>query len=141
MITFTNPRHLAEFDDWPSGRDRVKCKFYIEHDAKRGWRVCRQTTDKHGKWCKPKTKTFSGMACIVDGSNGKTYILQLAQAYGFVTVSRHDFMDADPKELDRDQGRIGSNTASFHKEDPEHAALVALIISGQDAATMLYPNR
>ena len=108
-LTFTNPRSMAEFDDWPSGREKVKCKFYVEHDAKRGWRICRQTQDKRGQWCKPKTRTFGGLCAIVDGSDGKTYILQHARIYAFVTIIRWDFFDAFDGE---------ESIRSFHSPSP-----------------------
>ncbi len=92
-LVFINPRTVAEFDDWPSGAHRVKCKFYMESN-KRGLRILRQTQDKHGRWCKPKTTSYSGPAAIVDGSDGRTYILQFAAAYGFIKIWSHDFMDA-----------------------------------------------
>lgn len=91
-LTFSNPRVLAEFADWPNGRNRVKCRFYVEHDLKRGFRVCRQTTDKNGQWCKPKMHTYASLSCIVDGSDGKTYILRSVPEYGMICVDRHDFM-------------------------------------------------
>jgi len=115
-LTFSNPRSTAEFNDWPSGRDRVQCKFYVEHDAKRGYRVCRQTTDRDGKWCKPKTMTYSGLCAIVDGSDGKTYILQIAAMYGFVSVWRHDFMTA---------------CDAIFEADPRHWELMKVILQGQ----------
>lgn len=125
-LTFSNARSTAEFDDWPSGRDRVKCRFYTEHDQNRGYRVCRQTTDKKGAWCKPKTTTFSGLCTIVDGSDGKTYVLRIANEYGFVSIYRHDFMTAYD---------------SVFEADARHAELLKIIVDGQDAFTMLYPNR
>jgi hypothetical protein len=93
MLTFSNPRLSAKFDDWPSGSHRVKCTFEIVCDAKRGWRVIRTTTDKNGKWCKPKATTFGGRAVLVDGSDGRTYILQHAGNYDFIVIRRSDFMD------------------------------------------------
>jgi hypothetical protein len=125
-LTFGNPRTQAEFDDWPSGKFRVKCKFYVEHDVKRGFRVCRQTQDKAGKWCEPKTLAFSGHCAIADGSDGKTYVLQIAAQYGFVSIWRHDFMTA---------------WDSVFAEDARHAELLTIINQGQDASTLLYPNR
>lgn len=114
-ITFSNPRLHAEFDDWPSGGKRVKCVFDVEHHPKRGYRVSRTTTGK------PKYDTYGGKAAIVDGSNGKTYILQVADAYGFIKISRSDFMDAT--------GDIGRNAAVFG-DDTEYADVLKLI---QDA--------
>jgi len=122
-LKFSNPRSVAEFDDWPSGKDRVKCKFWVEH-TKRGYRVARQT-QKNGEWCKPKTTTFSGIAAIVDGSDGRTYILQVAEPYGFINVWAHDFMQAFDGVFDRDD---------------RHGELLKIITEGQDPLVMLYPK-
>jgi hypothetical protein len=115
-LTFTNARLEASFDDWPSGANRVQCRFYVEHNEKRGYRVCRMTTDKAGNWCKPKERTYGGPCAIVDGSDGKTYILQIAKLYGFVSIIRHDFMDACDAVFDR---------------DPRHAELIQIIKSAK----------
>lgn len=88
MITFSNPRLSATFNDWPSGSKRVTCVFNIEHHPKRGYRVTRTTTGK------PKTNTYGGRAAIVDGSDGRTYILQCAGMYDFIMVSASDFKNA-----------------------------------------------
>ena len=101
-MPFTNPRLRAEFDDWPSGRDRVKCRFEVLPRDRYGVRVSRTTTDKSGRWCKPKLTTAGQQAAIVDGADGKTYILVerdgktyiLVERTGGVHVSSHDFMDA-----------------------------------------------
>lgn len=102
MITFSNPRLLAEFDDWPSGRERVQCRFEFEHNPKRGYRIKRTTTDKHGRWCKPKVCAYSGPGAIVDGSDGRTYIIQQSQ-YGFVQVWSSDLMNADERTYIKDK--------------------------------------
>ncbi len=113
-VTFTNPRLRAEFDDWPSGGKRVRCVFEVERHAKRGWRFSRTTTGK------PKTSTFSGQAAIVDGSDGRTYLLQISHAYGFVMIKRSDFLDAT--------GEIGRQASVFQGSDPElHKELCELI--------------
>lgn len=94
-MNFSNPRLFASFDNWPSGGQQVHCKFWVEW--KKGlFRVGRATT-KNGVWCKPKYHTYGSKAAIVDGDDGKTYILQLSQ-YGndHITISRHDFMSASP---------------------------------------------
>lgn len=113
MTTFSNARRIAEFTDWPSGRNRVQCKFEVEHNEKKGYRVVRTTTDKNGLWCKPKADTYNGKAVIVDGADGKTYILQNVPMYGFIKVSRSDFMS---------EGTVHQSS------DPEaYAALKAII--------------
>ena len=85
----SNPRRDAVLGDWPSGRVRVNCRFWIESDPKRGERVCRQIEDKNGRFCKPKRKTYCTRACIVDGDDGRTYLLEQAR-FGFITIASHD---------------------------------------------------
>jgi hypothetical protein len=118
MITFSNARLTADFSDWPiGGSNRGQCKFAVEDGGKRGKRVSRTTTDKHGRWCKPKYTTYSDEVCIADGSDGKTYILSLSATYGFVSIHRHDFMSAE-------------RSGSFPK-DEDFEGLVALIRSAK----------
>lgn len=119
MITFSNPRLIAEFDDWPiGGTARGKCRFEVLHE-KKGWRVRKATTDKDGNWCKPKLTTFGGPAAIVNGSDGRTYVIQDCREYGFVNVWGGDLKNP------RDCQPI------FKRENPEsHAELLALIDQG-----------
>ncbi len=110
MLTYSNPRLVAEFADWPSGGNRVQCRFACETGSK-GMRVSRTTTNKFGVWCKPKTTTYCVKCCICDGSDGKTYILEYSH-YGFVSVLKHDFFQAE----------------AIHTTQPERlAACLALI--------------
>lgn len=126
MILFSNPRLRAKFTDWPSGRNRVQCVFQV-HRAAKGWRVSRATTDKHGAWCKPKLTTFAGHTCIVDGDDGKTYILEHAGQYDFITIRRSDLLCASQAEL-------GHDYAVFSRNLPErHAELLALIAQAKPA--------
>jgi hypothetical protein len=91
MITFSNPRLKAVFDNWPmGGNKRGVATFAVEKHPTRGFRVGRTTTGK------TKYDTYGGKAAIVDGDNGRTYILQLT-GYGFIKVSRSDFMSAEPE--------------------------------------------
>jgi len=118
MITFSNPRLTAEFTDWPiGGSNRGLCKFAVEDGGKKGKRVSRTTTDKNGRWCKPKYTTYSEKVCIADGSDGKTYILSYSKTYNFVSIHRHDFMSAE-------------RSGSFPKDD-DFGTLVALIESAK----------
>lgn len=87
-LTFSNPRLAASFSDWPMGGSRRgNCKFAVEHNPKRGYRISR-TTAGHN----PKITTFGGKVAIVDGSDGKTYIVQHAGQFEFINVWRSDFM-------------------------------------------------
>ena len=139
MITFRNPRLLAEFDDWPIGRnDRGRCVFKVESKESSArkigqagrnlWRVSRTTTNRLGAWCKPKCSTWSGQAAIVDGSDGRTYVLQIAQGYGFVKVMRHDFMDAEGGSVFAEV----VNQAGQRVDNPRHPELVRLIFQAYD---------
>lgn len=89
-LEFSNPRLKAEFSDWPSGRDRVKCEFFVEDNGKKGVRVGRRT-QKNGVWCKTKYDTYCKKAVIVDGNDGKTYLLILTNINS-ITVAYSDFM-------------------------------------------------
>ena len=89
-ITFSDARTRAEFDDWPSGKARVKCEFWVEKGAKHGERVARRTTHpKTGRWCAPKKTTYATRQRIVTGSNGRTYILRYIGIYQTITVIDH----------------------------------------------------
>ena len=105
MLPFSNPRKSAEFNNWPiGGNNRGICKFWVEHTPGKGFRVARSTTDKHGRWCKPKVMTYHGPACIVDGSDGRTYILTSSPRpnHASISVYRHDFKCANFEEGKQD---------------------------------------
>lgn len=95
MLTFSNPRLVAEFDNWNCGGFTGKCRFQIEYRPKLGYRVLRTTTNRNGGWNKPKMSRYAGITCIVDGSDGKTYILQHIPNYRGVHVMAHDFMSVN----------------------------------------------
>ncbi len=97
-MKFSNPRRIAEFTDWPiGGSARGNCRFSVESNNK-GERVSRTTTDKNGRWCKPKYTTYGQKYVIVDGDDGKTYVMCLNNL-GFISIYRHDFMSANPSAL------------------------------------------
>ena len=84
MITFSNPRLNATFDDWPlGGTRRGTCTFQVETNA-RGSRTLRTTTGK------PKASTYSDKCCVVDGSDGKTYLLHYNKTYNAVSIYQSD---------------------------------------------------
>ncbi len=97
MVKFSNPRLYAEILDYPIGRGlRGKCVFSVEKDNKKGSRVVRVTTGQ------PKKDTYATMVAIVDGDNGRTYILKFDDRGGSVSVFRHDFMCAEASEIGED---------------------------------------
>lgn len=88
-LTFSNPRQTATFPDWPlGGNRRGNCTFTMEYKEGKGYRIVKQTTGK------PKVATYGGKGAIVDGSDGKTYIIQFTAQFDFIRIMRHDFMSA-----------------------------------------------
>jgi hypothetical protein len=113
-LTFSNPRLEATFNDWPlGGNKRGQCVFKVETHPKRGQRVGRTTTGK------TKFDTYSPQVAIVDGSDGRTYILSLT-GYQFVSVADSSYMSAGSVHK-------SSNPAGYD-------ALVAIIKQAQPVA-------
>jgi hypothetical protein len=117
LITFTNPRFYAEFADWPlSAGKRGRCTFRVE-TSERGARVLRTTTGK------AKTTTYCQRAVIVDGSDGKVYILELAPRAGHITIRAGTLFNASPADIGRPA------TVHVSSEPEAYGELVALINS------------
>ena len=97
LLTYSNPRSNAEFPDWPlGGNNRGLCRFHVEQHPKKGFRVGRTTINpKTGLMNATKFYTYGGPVCVVDGSDGKTYILQYSAIYNGISVIRHDFMNSE----------------------------------------------
>ena len=95
MVTFSNPRLHAVIEDYPlGGNKRGPCKFDVEFKKGKGWKFFRTTTGK------PKsTIAYGGRACIVDGSDGRTYLIQHGGIYDAVTIYASDMKNPDPKVL------------------------------------------
>ena len=111
MTIYTNPRLHAEIDNWPFGSKRVKAIFDIEQTNK-GERATRITENpKTGGFNKPKKLTYARKQRIVDGDDGRTYILVLSE-YGHVSV-----MQGDMKYQAHD---------SVHSDSDRHAELMEL---------------
>lgn len=116
MISFTNPRLNATFGDWPLGFNaRGTCTFVVETHPKRGQRVLRTTTGK------PKASTYSDKCCIVDGSDGKTYLLHYSKLYEAVSIYQSD------NQHNAHFGRAGDHYVSRSAEPELFAELLTLI--------------
>lgn len=114
-MNFHNPRLRAEIPDWPMGGSRrATCTFAVEHKPGKGWRFTKQTTGK------PKTTTYAGKGCIVDGDDGKTYLLQHAGQFDFITIRSSDLLCADPSVL-------GHDHTTQHGEEDRFNTLMDLI--------------
>ena len=56
----------ATIDDYPIGRrERGKCRLQVERAADKGYRTVRTTTNKFGRWCKPKKSTYTNNVTVV----------------------------------------------------------------------------
>jgi hypothetical protein len=96
-INYTNPRMRAVIPDWPSGSKRVTAVFEIETEPKSGkQRAVRTTTGA------PKKLTYAQQARIVDGDDGRTYIIELS-IYGHVSVMRGDMKIQEESIFEKDQ--------------------------------------
>jgi len=108
--TYSNPRLVAQFDDWPYGKLRARTTFKIEFST-RGERASRVTVNpKNGRLNKPKVTTYAQKVRIVDGDDGKTYIIE-KPIWGHISVMKWD--------LQFQHETIGDN-------DPRYAETLAL---------------
>jgi hypothetical protein len=87
MTTYSNPRMEAVIDGWPIGRTRTTAHFAIEVVPGQGERGTRYTIDpKTGKPSATKKLTYARKARIVNGDDGKTYIIELTSIYGHIVI-------------------------------------------------------
>ena len=111
-MMYSNPRLDVTIADWPTGSHRTTAHFWIETHTSRGQRGMRQTAHPiTGKLAAPKKLTYARQARIVDGDDGRTYILELG-VYS--------------KSLSVMQGNMQFQAEHIAESDPRHAALLAL---------------
>jgi hypothetical protein len=102
---FSNPRQAATIDNWPVGfRGRTTAKFEVETDPKKGQRVSRVTQNKTKTgWNEPHKTTYADKFVIVDGDDGKTYLLASSK-YGHIVIWQSD-MKHTAESIGRDDPR------------------------------------
>lgn len=111
MLKFTNARKEACIENWPlGGNRRGVARFYTEAREGKGERVCRVTTGK------PVLGNYYSKTAIVDGEDGKTYILGYTSQYGFIYIM---------------QGDMKYSAGSVFPADPSFAELMELIDSAK----------
>lgn len=89
MPNYSNPRLEAVIENWPIGSKRTTASFQIEK-TNRGERARRFTIDpKTGRPSAAKVLTYAVKARIVDGDDGRTYIIERS-VYRFISVMRGD---------------------------------------------------
>lgn len=96
---FSNPRHSVVAPNWPAGTKRGEVQyatatFQVEFKPSKGYRVIKTVVGK------PKVSTFGGRVAIVDGCDGKTYIIQKSQFSEAIYIYRHDFKHPIKQELE-----------------------------------------
>lgn len=88
---YSNPRMQATIDNWPTGSYTTTAIFSIETHPTRGQRAVRVTHHPiTGKPAAPKKLSFARQARIVDGDDGRTYILEMSIYSGLLYVMRGD---------------------------------------------------
>lgn len=114
-MTYSNPCMHAEIPNWPmGGSKRGVATFSIETRAGKGQRAVR-ITECNGKLSAPKVRTFAKQARIVDGSDGKTYVVELS-SYGFISVMRSDMKLSAEDAIWPEDARFESMLALFDVE-------------------------
>lgn len=104
MIQLSNPRTKAVIEDWPlGGSRRGTCTFEVESN-RRGQRVNRVTTGK------PKRTTYHSKCAIVDGDDGRTYVIATT-AYGGVVRIKSCLKLTDYFSQERDPDEFNQITA------------------------------
>lgn len=107
IVEYSNPRMEATIKDWPTGNTRTTAIFKIEQHRTRGERATRVTINpKTGRPNAPKVLTYATHMRIVDGDDGRTYILELSQ-YGTLRVMQSNMQFQaeviDPKDPRRER--------------------------------------
>jgi hypothetical protein len=115
---YSNPRLYTVIDDWPYGHARTTATFAIEQHPTRGERGVRTTIDpKSGRPSKPKALTYARHARIVDGDDGRTYIMQLT-TYGTIYVMKGD-MHFEQEYISIGDPRYADVLALFDTEEEQ----------------------
>jgi len=104
-MKYSNPRMKAVIPDWPSGRHIVEATFAIEIHPTRGERATRVTTGA------VKKLTYAYKARIVDGDDGRTYIIELTRPGGHISIM---------------QGTMKFQQACVFADFPQYPELLAL---------------
>jgi len=109
LPTLSNPRMEVIIEDWPIGRQRCKAWFAVE-SGPRGERVSRRTENKtRTGWNAPKHTTYATRARIVDGDDGRTYIVKDIGSH--ISVMRGD---------------MKFSAGSVWPDDPQYADVLSL---------------
>ena len=110
MLLYSNPRREVIIPDWPYGKNRCTCHFYVEN-KKGSERAVRVTENpKTGRKNNPKRLTYVVKVLFVDGSDGKTYVMQDTSLAIKITQSN---MQYTQEYINVDDSRYESLKAMF----------------------------
>jgi hypothetical protein len=123
-LNYSNPRKKAVYEKWPCGKYTTRAIFEVESHPKRGERIVRTTLHPFsGKPRAPKKLTYCKKARIVDGSDGKTYIIELGTHSLGINVMKAT-MDFNAEYIPENSPRHAEILALFDDEvECEAAAL------------------
>lgn len=114
-ITYSNPRLEAVIQDWPIGNKRTTATFRVETHPTRGQRGTRFTIDpKTGRPSATKVLTYAAMVRIVDGDDGRTYLIERS-IYGGVSVMQSN-MQFQHEHISGEDPRCADLLALFNPE-------------------------
>lgn len=89
-LELSDPRKEAEVRDWPSGKRRVTALFRVEVSENWGERVSRITTKLDSvpeSYGKPRRTAYHKKIRIVNGNDGRIYLLGLTDFRQIVVIS------------------------------------------------------
>ncbi len=110
-MIYSNPRTHAVIENWPIGAKRTTATFAVEV-VKGRERGTRFTIDpKTGRPSATKALTYADAVRIVDGDDGKTYIIELSRGYQMISVM---------------QSNMKFQAEVVHHGDPRYAELLTL---------------
>lgn len=117
-MNYSNPRMEAVIDNWPIGRTRTTATFRIETSPK-GQRGTRFTIDpKTDRPSAVKKLTYARQARIVDGDDGKTYIIELTM-YDHISVMQGGMQFQAEPAIFPDDPRYADIIKLFSASDTE----------------------
>lgn len=99
--TYSNPRMEAVISNWPFGGKRATAYFLIDQTPNKQKERGTRFLTLNGKQFATKKLTYAHKARIVDGSDGRTYILELNFS-GFISVMRGDMKYGEEAIFDHD---------------------------------------
>lgn len=109
---YSNPRLEAIITNWPSGSMRTTATFRVETQPGRGQRGTRFTINpKTGRPSATKVMTYSHRVRIVDGDDGKIYLIEHTPAYRHISVM---------------QGNVQFCEETIYSDDPRYAEVMKL---------------